>query len=282
MARGFLVTFLLAAIVFGAVERLANTSPNPGQTTETKGADESDNKDANRQPHESTWDWVTHDAAGFFTLWLVVIGGAQLALFWVQLHLIRESLVDARQAADAATKGAEAARLNAQAVIDAERGRPFVSIEAHNLQEMVASAAQLPQHDDYTTSALRIKYTFKNYGRTPVIIKEVGHHFLMQITPLSPILEERGYERLISLPIEHIISPGDKSGPIVCQLDQRFTIADAKSVARVDNTLWFCGYISYDDTFGFGRELHFIWHYNGASGGLRLYSYREIQSQTKH
>jgi hypothetical protein len=49
-------------------------------------------------------------ALGGITLFLVLVGGAQLALFFVQLRYIRESLDDAKIAADAARNGAIAAR----------------------------------------------------------------------------------------------------------------------------------------------------------------------------
>jgi hypothetical protein len=40
---------------------------------------------SNGQQDKSIRHWMTHDAAGFFTLWLVIVGGCQLILFWVQL-----------------------------------------------------------------------------------------------------------------------------------------------------------------------------------------------------
>jgi len=47
----------------------------------------------------AVWDWVTHDAAGFFTLWLVIVGGVQIGLFYWQLRLIRIAADDAREPA---------------------------------------------------------------------------------------------------------------------------------------------------------------------------------------
>jgi hypothetical protein len=47
---------------------------------------------------------------GAFTLSLFAAAVGQIALFWVQLRLIRESLTDAKIAADAAKEGAHAAR----------------------------------------------------------------------------------------------------------------------------------------------------------------------------
>ena len=63
---------------------------------------------ANRSHDDSTW--LTKDAAGFFTFLLVVVAGAQVALFVWQLWLIRESLDDTKIAAEAAKESADAAK----------------------------------------------------------------------------------------------------------------------------------------------------------------------------
>jgi len=52
--------------------------------------------------------WLTKDASGFFTFILVCVGGIQAWFFWVQLRLIRESLADAKLAAEAAKRAAKA------------------------------------------------------------------------------------------------------------------------------------------------------------------------------
>lgn len=59
--------------------------------------------------------WLTKDAAGFFTFTLFVVGSIQVALFLWQLWLIRESLDDAKIAADAAKEAADAAKEGAAA-----------------------------------------------------------------------------------------------------------------------------------------------------------------------
>lgn len=64
--------------------------------------------------------WLTKDAAGFFTFLLVVIGGAQLLLFYWQLHYMRRGIDNAAAAARAARDSAVAA---------AEANRPWVSIK---------------------------------------------------------------------------------------------------------------------------------------------------------
>ena len=64
--------------------------------------------------------WLTHDAAGFFTFFLFLVGVGQAGLFVWQLRLIRKSLGPAEEAARAAT-------VNAQAMIDNER--PWIGVD---------------------------------------------------------------------------------------------------------------------------------------------------------
>jgi hypothetical protein len=60
-------------------------------------------------------NWLTKDAAGFFTFLLVVVGCFQVGLFLWQLRLIRESLDDAKISAEAAKEAADAAKDGAAA-----------------------------------------------------------------------------------------------------------------------------------------------------------------------
>jgi hypothetical protein len=62
--------------------------------------------------------WLFHDAAGLFTLFLVVVGAVQIAVFLKQLRLIRDSLGPAKEAAEAAKDSAEAAH---RAIDEAEK-----------------------------------------------------------------------------------------------------------------------------------------------------------------
>jgi hypothetical protein len=51
---------------------------------------------------KSLWQWLAHDAAGFFTAVLVVVGAVQLVFFIWQLRLIRTSLTATQNAVDLA------------------------------------------------------------------------------------------------------------------------------------------------------------------------------------
>lgn len=106
-----LATLLNVAFIFGSSYPPAvNASQQALQLTQDRTTHVRRGEADNDQQKEPIWRWLRHDAAGFFTLWLVVVGGGQLVLFWVQLVFIRKSLDDAKVAANAARDGARAAQ----------------------------------------------------------------------------------------------------------------------------------------------------------------------------
>jgi hypothetical protein len=64
------------------------------------------------------WDWLMHEAVGFFTFLLCLVGGLQLVLFLWQLWLIRKSLDDTKIAAEAAKQSADTAKIQAETARD--------------------------------------------------------------------------------------------------------------------------------------------------------------------
>ena len=191
-----------------------------------------------------------------------------------------------REQINIAKESSEAAKLNAEAVIETERARIFVHIGTDNafmvLRAANIEAAVADEPDTFKMSnSVFVEYRLKNYGRTPAIIKEISHQLIC-----APKLEKmRRYTPILPLPIDHILG-GDQKTPqnrLSCRLDRALTIGDAKQIQRLDSALWFYGYVSYDDTFGWGRELRYVFHYDGSTGGsFRLYSYRETQSDKRH
>ncbi len=211
-----------------------------------------------------------------FAYGLFLVAIAQLLLFGVQLWFIRASFRDAK-------KAAEAAKLNAEAVIDAERARILPSIEQDTADAIRSAAkyANSPEKDGITLeSSVGLFYGLKNYAKTPAIIRELGH----QLVLAPELAKEREHSPKNPLPIEHILGPGEQTprGTLVCSLDRKITVGEAKEILALKNTLWFYGYVAYDDTFGFGRELRYIFHYDGSTGGrFRLHSFEEFQRQRR-
>jgi hypothetical protein len=143
---------LLTIAVLGAGLTLSSSQRQP---TEAKTSAEAGDQDKS-QPHYGTfWNWVTHDAAGFFTLALVVVGGLQLALFYWQLHLMRKAIAPAQQAADAA-------KVAAEHIPTVERA--FIHGGVHpNGRSVVLDEGRKP-------IGIKVKFSMANYGKTPGFI----------------------------------------------------------------------------------------------------------------
>ena len=249
----------------------------PAEKTQADTDDEKQHRDNEIGLTKATW------ILAIFTAFLVLVALGQLVLFWIQLKLIGDSLVDAKKAADAAEKAADAAKANAQAVVNSERARIFVIIDQDTTNSIRGAATvELPHLQAATVGAnVGLFYGLKNYGKTPAIIKEISHHMVCA----AELTKTREKVPAAPLPIDHILTGDQRTNlqTLVCSLDHKINIATAKDIQASESIIWFYGYVSYDDTFGWGRELRYIFYYNGSTGGrFRLWSYQEHKSPQPH
>jgi hypothetical protein len=158
-------------------------SPYSSQATQKKSTQSADGK----TQHDE--QWLTKDAAGFFTFLLVLVGGFQVVLFYVQLRLIRESLDDAKIAADAATVAANAATRQAKIAEEsfAKLERPYIFI-------FDVGIFQIDGKSPVGDPRVYVTYSVANYGKTPAIIKYAGgvmhaarHTGVVEAGPDTPI-----------------------------------------------------------------------------------------------
>jgi hypothetical protein len=265
VARAHKIAVVIVFTVLTAWLLVGSWQPLRHQPAETRAVPQGPNEP---KPKEGGfWNWLTHDAAGFFTVLLVIVGGTQVGLFFWQLRLIKATLGPAKEAA-------EAADLNAQAVINAQRARLYVIIESQTIESEVkaAVAPRLPPlADDVRLEHLTIEYSFRNYGKTPAFIQEVGHG--TAVTKGVP--KGRQYALLVPLPIDYVVGADEKTDPIRNVAMPSMTVATAKAIRDLDATFWFHGFVEYDDTFDWRRKFEFVWQYSAESEGLRLFSYRE-------
>jgi hypothetical protein len=144
--RAIIFGVLLALLLF-AMGFVVGSSPHPvGSTPDYY------------DPYRALRDWFAKDAAGFFTFWLFVIGTSQVALFYVQLRLIRESLTPAQTAARAAEAAAEY-------IPTVEGAHVYVVIKVENIQQHLRVIGTIPTlPPDFTAKILVV---LKNFGKTP-------------------------------------------------------------------------------------------------------------------
>jgi hypothetical protein len=145
-----------------------------------------------------TWWHQASDPVSLFTLGLVLVGLAQLFLFLWQLRLIRESLTDAKEAAQAGTTAATAA--SRQALVAEESltklERPYLFV--FNVSALKTEEIEQGQEDD--GYYLTVTYSVANYGKIPAIIKHIQVGFSVDIVPIVPPLVGYHHE-LVTSPI---------------------------------------------------------------------------------
>src|SRR5262245_35785334 len=222
-------------------------------------------------------DWLTHDAAGFFTLLLVVVGVGQAGLFVWQLILIKRSLRDAKKAADAAAEGAEAARLNAQALIDAESAQMYVIHLGSNIEAIFQLGKFYDNSPTMATSKFDppwIDYRLRNYGKSPAIVQHVSHGLSLE----NPKIKQQR-EYAIGQEAMEIVGVGEQGIIIRCAFDKPFTFGDVRSIVTDERLLFFYGHAHFVDHFG--RKQTLEWEFLADAGKWKLIAHSNTRETPK-
>jgi len=178
------------------------------------------------------WHWLTHDAAWFFTLGLVV-GVIQLILFWRQLKYIRESL-------NAAKLSADAAKLSADAAIGVALPKLLVS-------EIGFQDAEAPG-----TTDSEVVVTVTNYGRTPAFVfRETAE--MCNTRTLPPVPD---YWNAVDLMPSHVIERR-RTYNITARYKDCRTIIDYQLLLECKEKMWVYGCVMYRDFLDKPHTLRF-------------------------
>jgi hypothetical protein len=154
-----------------------------------------------------------------------------------QLDISRQASLAARQSADAALR--------------AEQAHVYPIVECENVVELVQLESDNPQH-------IKVRYRLKNFGNTPAIILEARHELIHSAAPphgdsgkFSPfeVVEVLGSGN------DNISHPTDCIGVLYPE--------EARSVLEGKSTIWFHGFVNYQDVFGYTRHLEYWWWYHG-------------------
>ena len=194
--------------------------------------------------------WRLARAIDPWSVLITAIGTVAIAGFTLTLwqssekmwKLTRVSTVSARRAA-------KAAKISADAAYAAERARFFIVIEKHNLEEIIDN---LDKRGSLAAGEnISIKYHFRNYGKTPGILKEVV---------IDSVLASELPE---SLPLmlstkdfpEFMIGGGTSTKSKDYSPATPPRGPQVAAVGRNNIRFWLYGRLYYDDVFG-GHQVH--------------------------
>ena len=125
-------------------------------------------------------------------------------------------------------------------------------------------------------NTVEARFVFKNYGKTPAILKEVCATLEYRKDP-PPTLDE--WAPYLGLPIEQVVGHGLLTDDFKVEIAQFLTMAEAIAMSNGEGDIWLRGRVVYDDVFEREGTQWFIYKLNGSGGFTRFYeksTYRKI------
>jgi hypothetical protein len=224
---------------------------------------------------------------GLFTVALFCAALGQIVLFWIQLKLIRSetkkariSLNIARRSANASGQAAEAARVAVEHIPKVERAYLHIVIVDETISRaagiLAANQDKLSGDGHLESMKPNVRYVFKNYGKTPALVKEISH----TITHAPSLPDDIDYIPVDIVLNETFVATGDSTQELRCTFTDTLSTQHAAEIVRGQRTYWFHGQIVYDDIFGDEQVHRFVWKYSGGSHGFRPVQHPKYSKNT--
>lgn len=197
------------------------------------------------------------------TVWQIIFGAIGIGALVYSLALNREATGAAITAANAA--------------IAVERAFLYVTIHSHNFGN-IGNESFYDKSPELTLNGKRlVDYYFRNYGKTPAIIREVSHGITVSLTPPIPVYT-------VAPELEgQVVETGGATHPLICEEQTSVvTVGDALKVAKGETYFWFFGKVEYIDVFGAPRTHRFLFRYARLGKRFRFqpYDYKHYNQST--
>jgi hypothetical protein len=208
---------------------------------------------------------------------VVAISTVFIAIFTIILGVFTVSLARSTRIS------AVGAKESADSLIAAERARFFIIVDKHNLTEIVklvenygvSENSGLPGGDN-----IWITYRFKNYGKTPGIVRELIVDSMIAAAPIDPsplFISTKDFP-------EYMIGASDSTRAVNYSPAIHPSISQAQSIGRNAARLWFFGRLYYDDVFGKHQAHRFYFRSKSPLGGgpvvLEPFEYKDCNQST--
>ena len=183
-----------------------------------------------------------------------------------QLKIARDSAAAAKQSADAA--------------VAADRAWFYVEID-HNFLDCINAAGTwdgkiLDTQDLAASNWPMAKIEFRNYGKSPGVVVEVGTGIAIWEIVSDPVYDVRVVMANVIPPNAVTENFATVQGPI--------TLGQAKQVKRGTANIWIFGYVIYDDVFDQRHTHRFFQRFVPVSSGFRYvlqsYDYKHYNRST--
>ncbi len=209
------------------------------------------------------------------SLVITAIATGFIAYFTLSLKQSTDQLWQANtQQIAIAKKSADAANVIASAAVRAEQAHVYPVVDAQNIVEKLLSWNQTGNPE--ILRGITVSYYLKNFGKTPATIIQAGHEL---VHAANPPQDARGINSFLE--VVKVLGPDDSTDPKDCSL-QNLSADDAGSVLDGKTTIWFHGFVTYQDVItgtDVDRHLEFWWWYNGKLPRFGWYGFQGSESR---
>ncbi len=214
----------------------------------------------------------------YYSAALTALATIAVGIFTWQLKRSTDQLwLSGERQIEAAIISAEAAKTSAESLQIVERAHIAEIIIDSNIADIFAQiglAEAVP-----ITVEPRVRFKFKNYGKTPATV--IRYYVDIVIYQEAPSLESTylagNWETGDPLSEHTLGALGETS---IMPLRRKWGIEDnlKNSLVRALTNIWFIGYVIFEDVFGVATHRRFIWKYERHTKQLVLIS---AQSERK-
>jgi hypothetical protein len=208
---------------------------------------------------------IGYTLRGLTTDGVIAGGTVGLALATLILVLVNVSLVKSTKIA------ADAAREAAEALPILESARFYIVVLKHSMDQTISAARALAGTDGVIMDdAFWIRINFKNYGKTPGIIKEISQGHFVDINPRDGLVYTT-YDKPLN---EDVIGADDTTEEITYY--GRLGTPTTGEIIQIHNGakfLWYYGKVEYTDVFGKPHTHRFLKRCVLAGARFRFQSY---------
>ncbi|MEX1109005.1 MAG: hypothetical protein WEC00_08855 [Dongiaceae bacterium] len=162
-----------------------------------------------------------------------------------------------KSVAETAKRSADAAELTARGLSDTERARFHTVICDSNFRQIVAAAQMYDDSPEMQAPfAAEVKILFKNYGRTPGVVREISFgEIVLSDNFLRPVYTG------VLLPQEQMVAAGDSTSSIVHSMNRILTHEEVYRVTKEHCSIWVVGRIDYSDVFNLFHTHRFVYRF---------------------
>ena len=204
---------------------------------------------------------------------ITAVGTLVIAIFTTVLGIFTINLAGSTRMA------ANAAKESADALTQSERAHIFIKIEAQDFLGVLSSAnlANVTA-DGLVATPVTVEFRFKNYGKTPAILKEMSRDIIISADFPGKI----EYFPIEFATTGRIVAADAETNPPMKCIRTRLSKRELTEIIRAQKSFWFYGRLLYDDIFGSGHEHRFIYQYsrNPDSRGWNTFRHPEYSKNT--